>query len=106
MSSDIWEKWLELHDKGFRIKGKKVLFLVDNARSHSTPETSNSNDKTQETEEDQLYLENDESGEVSNPEASNDGQHEELYAKPHGRPHGRPRTTSYGRSSKQSQKKK
>ncbi|CAG8755996.1 13010_t:CDS:2, partial [Gigaspora rosea] len=54
MRTDIWEKWLKFIDKGFRIQGRQVLLLVDNASSHTAPETSNPTEVQDDTEESAL----------------------------------------------------
>ncbi|CAG8706446.1 35933_t:CDS:2 [Gigaspora margarita] len=41
ITTDIWEKWLEFIDQGFRIQGRQALLLVDNASSYMAPETNN-----------------------------------------------------------------
>ncbi|CAG8833174.1 38514_t:CDS:2 [Gigaspora margarita] len=46
MRSDIWEKWLYYIDSGFHIQNRKILLLVDNAPSHSSPEPPNNTNKT------------------------------------------------------------
>ncbi|CAG8733153.1 43548_t:CDS:2, partial [Gigaspora margarita] len=38
--SDIWEKWLHYIDSEFCIQDRKILLLVDNAPSHSSPESN------------------------------------------------------------------
>ncbi|CAG8498392.1 16035_t:CDS:2 [Gigaspora rosea] len=57
MTSDTWENWLKFIDNGFRIQGKKVLFLVNNAILHMTPGTNNTAEVQDNAEE--LSLEND-----------------------------------------------
>ncbi|CAG8661162.1 26969_t:CDS:2, partial [Gigaspora margarita] len=42
---DIWEKWLRYIDSGFCIQNRKILLLVDNAPSHSSPEPPNNTNK-------------------------------------------------------------
>ncbi|CAG8804679.1 5429_t:CDS:1, partial [Gigaspora rosea] len=41
MRNDIWEDWLKFIDNGFRIQGREVLLLVNNAAFHITPGTNN-----------------------------------------------------------------
>ncbi|CAG8854101.1 12639_t:CDS:2, partial [Gigaspora margarita] len=55
---DIWEKWLTFHNRGFHIQNKKVLLIVDNAKSHSAPEmpafSNNINGNKERPENDEL----------------------------------------------------
>jgi len=133
MKSDIWEKWLTFHDKGFRIQNKKVLLIVDNARSHSEPEMpASSDDNRDQRPEDNVLGSKDENGEnfisesskndeISNSEGNEDDNsntqpHERARGRTHIRTHrsthrsirrrtrGRPRTNLNERASKKSHK--
>ncbi|RHZ61420.1 hypothetical protein Glove_347g14 [Diversispora epigaea] len=63
MRSDIWEQWLRYIDDGFRIQGRQVLLLVDNAASHITPGTNNISE-VQNDDTDELSPENDSFDEI------------------------------------------
>jgi DDE superfamily endonuclease len=92
MRSDIWEQWLRYIDDGFRIQGKQVLLLVDNAASHKTPGTNNSSE-VQDDDADESLSENDSIDEI-----------EELQEEPQGRSRGRPRGRPQGRPQERSQR--
>ena len=41
MRSDIFGKWLEYINSGFRAQNRKILLLIDNASSHFNPDKYN-----------------------------------------------------------------
>ena len=62
MRSDIFIEWLKYLDNYFRIKNKKILFLIDNTRSHLNQKRfeQNNNDEvmdTNENSEEELFAE-------------------------------------------------
>ncbi|CAG8846183.1 20698_t:CDS:2, partial [Gigaspora margarita] len=86
IKSDIWEKWLTFHDKDFCIQNKKVLLIVDNARSYSEPKMPASSDdnRDQRSEDNKLgskyensknfISEGSENNEIPNSESDKDSQ--------------------------------
>ncbi|CAG8828713.1 834_t:CDS:1, partial [Gigaspora rosea] len=113
MRSDIWEKWLRYIDSGFRIQNRKILLLVDNAPSHSSPELPNNTNTTLSVNnvEDDDYqsssenedLMNDSPGSRDNDETERSlekqqkGQRESTRGRPRGSTRGRPRGSTRGR---------
>ncbi|CAG8609346.1 7837_t:CDS:2 [Diversispora eburnea] len=92
MRSDIWEQWLRYIDDGFRIQGKQVLLLVDNAASHKTPGTNNSSE-VQDDDADESLSENDFNDKIEELQEESQGRSRE---RPRGRPQGRPQERSRG----------
>jgi DDE superfamily endonuclease len=86
MRSDIWEQWLRYINDSFRIQGRKVLLLVDNAASHMIPGTNN----IQDDDADEQSSENDSIGEIE--------EFQEEPQRPRGRSRGRPRGRPLERS--------
>ena len=102
MRTDIWEKWLKFIDKGFRIQGRQVLLLVDNASSHTAPETSNPTEVQDDTEESAL-----EDSSAEEIEEIREQPRERSRGRTRGRPREgtqRPNPTNSGRSRRISDK--
>ncbi|CAG8646249.1 8718_t:CDS:2, partial [Diversispora eburnea] len=75
---------------GFRIQGKQVLLLVDNAASHKTPGTNNSSE-VQDNDTDESLSENDFNDEIEKLQEESQGR---SRGRSRGRPQGRPQERS------------
>ncbi|CAG8815236.1 46102_t:CDS:2, partial [Gigaspora margarita] len=119
-ATDIWEKWLRHIDSEFHIQNQKILLLVDNVPSHSSPKSSNNTNKTLsinnvEVDDYQLNSENEDlmddfSGSRDNdktkesPEKQKKEQCGSTRGRPCGSTHRRPRGRPRGSTSRRSRK--
>ncbi|CAG8746356.1 12760_t:CDS:1, partial [Gigaspora rosea] len=105
MRSDIWVKWLHYIDFEFRIQDRKILLLVDNALSHSSPESNKTlSVNNVEVDDNQLNSENEvlmddlpNSRDNNETERSLEVQHRGTRGRPRGSTCGRPRGSTRGR---------
>ncbi|CAG8816566.1 22164_t:CDS:2, partial [Gigaspora margarita] len=79
MKFNIWEKWLTFHNKDFHIQNKKVLLLVDSAKSYSIPKMPTSFDNIDDNR-DQRLKDNELDSEYKNNEnfISEDSENDEI----------------------------
>ena len=83
---DIWEQWLRHIDAGFRITGRQILLLVDNAPSHTTVAADDNHDNVNET-----HIESEDDKPLTNcsSDSSKSETEVEMHTRSHGRPYGR-----------------